>query len=301
MNDTGNAQAEDIIYMAALDERLQKNPFDADALIRKGFLFTCPYHRESEEIIATFDIILKNDPNNVVAYFWLAECLHSHTCAYEEIEKALYAALALDPNRADCHLILALTLESYHNDIPKTEFHYRKAVELEPTWPGPLQNFTNYLLKQNKLEEALEILTLGIPLLHENIDCADDILVEHYESLVTYRSEKHIKKDLFFRRKKIAYMINLRKKLTENPDDLTASFEIALLSAALFRNHKEAVRILSAIIEHDPENISVLIWLGEFYCEHPYNYAKAEELARKVLVLAPQRADCHILLAKALT
>ena len=85
MIEYGCADAQDKAYMAALDERLQKNPNDYDALLKKGVLSFEPFRRfeEGEEI---FDLLIERDPYNVDAYFWFSECILGYTSNYEKSE-----------------------------------------------------------------------------------------------------------------------------------------------------------------------------------------------------------------------
>lgn len=69
--------------------------------------------------------------------------------ALDKLDKAL----KFDPDYAPAHTVMAVVYERI-NDLPNTEIHYRKAVELEPKKGGPNNNLGTFLCREGKTAEA---------------------------------------------------------------------------------------------------------------------------------------------------
>lgn len=182
----GHAKQKDITHLQMLEQRLQANPRDFDALLQKGILLYEPFH-QSDQAEQILESLITQDPHNLDAYFWLAECLCDHFADYKKAEKILHAALQLDINRADCHLLFAEALLQQNKDEELIEFHYRKCIELEPSWIAPRKYLANFLyhkgdfsLAKHELEEALKYMPISM-------QKPVDAIQEHYESMVTGR------------------------------------------------------------------------------------------------------------------
>lgn len=178
----GFASEEDLKQLIANEKLLQKNPDDIDALLKKGILFYEPFLRTNTSIAILKSVIAK-DPKNVDAYFWLAKCIWHYKFDFLEAERLLRIALTIDPNRADCHLWLAIVLE----DV--VEIHFRKAIELEPTWIEPRRCLARYFFRKGNFsfarEQVVEALEYAID--DDKMPKINDAIVDHYEMLVTGR------------------------------------------------------------------------------------------------------------------
>ena len=191
---TGAATAQEIAYMADLDERLQRNPDDVDALLRKGFLFLDSFHRFDEAIEILTSIVVRY-PSNVDAHLWLGECLCFRIGDTIEAERIMQAALKIDPNRADCHMVLAASFEGLCRDSD-AEFHYRRASELEPTWILPRRYLANIFACRGELVKAkqeLEKALLYVPDV-EVFNETYDPIKEYQESFMSGQNDPAQKK-----------------------------------------------------------------------------------------------------------
>ena len=71
----------------------------------------------------------------------------------ELANEKLVKALSQDPNSSQAHYAYAV-LQNRFLDLEKTEFHFRKAIELDPQNSEALTNFGAYLCNDNRIEEA---------------------------------------------------------------------------------------------------------------------------------------------------
>jgi len=211
----GFSRKEDIVQLEALEKRLQENPNDTDALLKKGILYYEPFLR-TDESIAIFRSIIAKDPQNIDAYFWLAKCTWHYQCDFLEAERLLRIALTIDPNRADCHSLLAVILP----DI--IEIHFRKAIELEPTWIEPRRCFAYHLFKEGEFAKAKDEATEALKYIINTNDSPEigDVIIYHYETFVTGRyNPKKVKAELLDFLKKIDAAIE-QEKIARKQRDL---------------------------------------------------------------------------------
>ncbi len=71
----------------------------------------------------------------------------------EMANEKLVKALTQDPNSSQAHYAYAV-LQNRFLDKEKTEFHFRKAIDLDPENSEALSNFGAYLCNDGRLEEA---------------------------------------------------------------------------------------------------------------------------------------------------
>lgn len=179
--------------LEAIENKLQKNPLDKEALLQKGILLYEPF-QQTDKSIETFRFLINLDNTALDAYFWLAECLYDHNADYEAAELLLRQALTLNPHRADCHVLLASVLEgACSNRQVEEEFHLRKAIELEPSWIAPRRRLANLLYKQGNIDEAKAVLLESLEKLPHNIEVITDPIKAHYEAVITGRYSKSAK------------------------------------------------------------------------------------------------------------
>ena len=175
------------LYLAALEQRLKNNPHDREALIHRAVMLY-DFYQEPDEAAAILQSIVDKDPNCVDAYLWIGEFERFFTGDFDKAVEYLKQAIVIDPNRADCHALLAGVLQEYANINPaEIEYHYRKSFELEPTFFNPRFYLANYFFKLGKfkaakheLEEALKYTT--------NYEWPTNNPVErYYEDMITGR------------------------------------------------------------------------------------------------------------------
>jgi len=207
---SGFGTEEDLKQLIALEQRLEKNPNDTDALLKKGILYYEPFLR-TDESIAIFRSIIAKDPQNVDAYFWLAKCIWHYRCDFIEAERLLSMALTIDPNRADCHSLLGIVLEEIIDDSlnretqPKSalikleksiESHYLKAIELEPSWIIPRHRLAYKFLEKGEYQGARSQIIEALKYVTNNdTPNITDSIVEHYETFVTGRYHQELVKE----------------------------------------------------------------------------------------------------------
>ncbi len=186
MKNTGSATAQEIAYMHELNARLEKNPDDIDALLKKGIVSFTGFLRfdEAEEILKK---VVTLCPNNVDALLWLGECLCF--CIGNDFEAAqiMKTALEIDPNRADCHMVLAASLDGFDSNSSEAEIHYKKATELEPSWILPRKYLAKILFKRGLFQQALCELEKALPYVPNVVAIKKDVdpIEEYYASFFT--------------------------------------------------------------------------------------------------------------------
>lgn len=182
-------------YTESLNERLRINPNDVEALIHKAVMFYDDLYRDSKEAKSILLSVIAKYPNNIDAHMWLAEFLCFKDCNYEEAETYLRKALAIDSNRADCHMVLAGTLENM-DKLDEAAFHYRRAFELEPTWIGARQFLANILFKKGELEQARYELEEALKYVRDEGWPTANPVEDYYEGLIAARDFPEVRKSL---------------------------------------------------------------------------------------------------------
>lgn len=186
--DTGHATKQDFEYLSTIEERLKKNPNDVNALVERGFLYMEPFHW-SEEALATFQQAVALDKTNVDAYFWLAKSLYHDHFEEKEAKRILEIALSIDPNRADCHDLLASVLNTLGEDSDKSIEHLKKTIALEPTWIFPRIALSYYFLEKKNIEQAEQIAIEAMKIYESMIFPKPTTPIEeYYEDCITGRT-----------------------------------------------------------------------------------------------------------------
>lgn len=194
----GTTNAEDQKQLDVLDKLLEKDPHNIKILMEKAFiLYSCFRGREA---VAIYEKIIELESDFVDAYFWLAECLWDHLVGYERAIVVTNMALKIDPSRADCHEVLAWSIQKLYDDTPEYFYHIRKAIELEPTWITPrislaesLINLGNFVEAQQELD-AIKAQIKANPVMHFDEDLWN--MEVHYECLITRRASTRNKESI---------------------------------------------------------------------------------------------------------
>ncbi len=182
--------SKEIACMAILDERIKENPGDVDALLKKAVLLFDSYLL-FDEAIEILRSLIARDPDNVDALLWLGECFCFCIGDIVESEQVMRKALGIDQNRADCHMVLAASLDRSERNCPEAEFHYRRATELEPSWILPRKYLALILVCHGKLEQARQELEKALLNVPETIDVDEvyDPIKEYHASFMTGRRD----------------------------------------------------------------------------------------------------------------
>jgi TolB-like protein/tetratricopeptide (TPR) repeat protein len=118
---------------------------------------------ELEESITYFEDAIKKDPTFAPAYVGLANTYEALSLILvgappgemrPKVIAAAKKALAMDPERAEAHLVLAAVYQrQWHWSEAETE--YQEALQLKPNDAAAHVGFANWLLCQGRAEEAL--------------------------------------------------------------------------------------------------------------------------------------------------
>lgn len=118
---------------------------------------------EIEQGVAYFEEAIRRDATFAPAYVGLAEAYDglssifvgaSPEITYPKVISAARKALALDPQLAEAHALLA-DMEQVQWHWSEAETEYRRALELKPNDVSAHQGLANWLLCQGRTEEAL--------------------------------------------------------------------------------------------------------------------------------------------------
>ena len=193
---TGHADNKENAYMINLEERLEKNPNDIEALIHKAVMLYEPYHQfDHAEIILTK--VRELFPQSIEGLLWSGAL--RYFIYGNDVEAAEYfrQALTLDPNAADSHAFLAVMLESIKNIVPgDIEYHYRKSFELEPTFINPRLYLARYLFEQGNLKVARYELLETLKFVEDPPSSIGNPVTKYYESYITGRCWTNRKQEI---------------------------------------------------------------------------------------------------------
>lgn len=123
-----------------------------------------------------FERAIRADPQFVDGYFWLAYCLWECVCDWEKAEHVARQGLALAPERADLHLVLAWILERLHGYTKEYENHLEQAISLEPTWLAARCCLIEYLLVGKDFDRAARAIQEAMP----HVQSVLEVPLDHY-------------------------------------------------------------------------------------------------------------------------
>jgi tetratricopeptide (TPR) repeat protein len=114
--------------------------------------------------IQTFNDSRDKDPNFALAYAGLADAyallnlyeIPPPADAYEKAKENALKALTIDSTLAETHASLAYVLFNHEGNFVAAETNYRRAIELNPSYPRSFHWFALMLSATGKHEEAIE-------------------------------------------------------------------------------------------------------------------------------------------------
>ena len=184
------------LYLAALEQRLKNNPHDREALIHRAVMLY-DFYQEPDEAAAILQSIVDKDPNCVDAYLWIGEFERFFTGDFDKAVEYLKQAVAIDPNRADCHALLAGVIAEFKATDPKeVEYHYRKSFELEPTFINPRFYLAYYFWKLGKFGEARHELEEALKYVADGEWPTNNPVEEYYEDMITGRLSSNRRQEI---------------------------------------------------------------------------------------------------------
>ncbi|HEV2389424.1 MAG TPA: adenylate/guanylate cyclase domain-containing protein [Nitrososphaerales archaeon] len=90
-----------------------------------------------------------------LSYFIIAANLYDDPARYYPMAKELVLkALSLDDDLAEAHAVLATIIEGYEFDLEGAEAEFKRAIELNPSYPSAHQWYAQHLWALNRKEEA---------------------------------------------------------------------------------------------------------------------------------------------------
>ena len=181
--DTGNVFAiQDEITQAIVDRLKLSLAASRDALARPPTTDIEAYHlylkgrhhwnkrsKESlEQAVKYFTDAIERDPQFALAYSGIADAyilcgsynFKPMSRAMTKVEAAVEQALALDEHLAEAHTSRGLVLR-WKRDWHSEEAAYRRAIELNPSYPTAHQWFATHLAARGRFSEALDEIRLA--------------------------------------------------------------------------------------------------------------------------------------------
>lgn len=180
---------EDEKKISELDAQLKENPFNIDALLKKGFIL----HDGAvdDEAIKVFKKIIEIDPQNEKGYVWLVESLWMLGDS-NQLKDITERAIKIFPNNGIFHLYLSYALHVlFYADlkvhINNIIWHLRQAITLEPTLISARIFLIECLLEDKKLDLAELEINEAFKHIQENFPAPISEMDLHYETFMTRR------------------------------------------------------------------------------------------------------------------
>lgn len=167
-----------------LDAIIQHNADNVLERMQKGFIL---FQAQCDgEAIKAFNEVLERNPQYVDAYIWLAELLLFHWADAETAIPLLEKAQEISPQRADIYYLFASAYQK-QNNTAQMLFHLQKAIQLEPTWLTPRMCLIQYLITEDKHEEARYELNELEKYQQNNLPAPNNEMLVYYEKFITGR------------------------------------------------------------------------------------------------------------------
>jgi tetratricopeptide (TPR) repeat protein len=215
-------------------------------------------------------------------------------------QKALAAALAVDPKHAQAHYNLGVT-HDFSGNFEKAEAEFREALKLAPGWPEALQNLGHALSRAGKYDYAIAQFdqavakkpayglawnNLAVALWRRGRDseksAADRTGVDREKSLAAAMTDYHRAHAAIAKAEAAGQTVI--ESFKHSVDRSIGDVEIARASDALAAHPDDAERHIA---------------LGRAYAEHDWR-DEAAKVIRAALIKFPQNAALHAALGDAL-
>jgi len=173
-------------FRSELQQRLEINPEDINALIHLGVLEFEHFHK-SELALSLLEKAVQMDPLNVDAKFWLGMSLLFDYFEYEQAESLWKEALLIDPKRADCLSMIAWSITANKGSSHEAIKYAQQALSFAPHWPMIRCQLAELFLKLGQIERAEEEVkkAIDIPAIDDK-EIVDEVQ-RYYECVVTGR------------------------------------------------------------------------------------------------------------------
>jgi TolB-like protein len=146
-----------------IEKGTTKNP-EAHTLYLKGMFY---WNRRTPEALTKaaelFAMAVDLDPAFALGYAGMAQCYQVMAANYYDDPAVYYPkaienarkALSLDDGVAEAHTVVAAASMAYERDLGRSEAEFRKAIELNPSYPTAHQWYSHLLAFELRLDEAL--------------------------------------------------------------------------------------------------------------------------------------------------
>lgn len=232
---------------------------------------------------------------------------------WAEAEAELRKALALNPDQAEWHFNLGLTLEAAGRDREALA-SYIRATELLPEQPDPLVAAGVVANRLGEYEQAVELLNTALRLdpRNEHAYCnkidAHIRLGDHQEAETTFYISQYaleepsahclaaIAESLIDREEFARAAWCLKEALRMEPNLPRSAARLGSVYAALGKPQR-ALQLFLRDLRDDPGNIDTLLDYGELLVDLN-RLPEAAEKFRRVLELEPANVDAHMRLGQ---
>lgn len=238
-----------------------------EAYLRGRYLWNRRTPDDFRKSIAYFQQAIRLDPGYALAYAGLADSLSLTHGGAEEARVAATKALELDPEMAAPHATLASIKMDREWDWGGAEKEFKRAIELDPTYPTAHHWYSIFLINMGRPEEALKEARRAVEL-----DPLSPIIQTNLAHLLAEmgRTEEGFEE--------------VRKVLELDPGFAPAHMILGLIQ---IRRHafREAIPELRKAGELDKQVDETLDWIGYAYGMSGQR-AKAEEAVKELQTMA---------------
>lgn len=274
----------------------KKNRHCIDPLIKMGISSFLLFHN-IEKSILTFKKVLEIDPSNKQGLFWLGWVLYKNK-QYDKAKSVLDTNLATHFESPDFLVLQAKILSRSGNSDESIEL-YENVFKKEPNWILPQISLTYLLLAKKNVVRARQIAEHVVKIgKNTKLHSFDSLASKYHETCITGRAiclDEKINRMLIMLKKQIAE-INIEKRLIENPNDIQALIEKGFWYFSR-ENTTDAIKTFINVSNLYSNNVDALFWHAIVLFADNLNFEKAKNLLQKALVIDPNRADCHCVLA----
>lgn len=189
---TGHATSKEIQELNKLKDNLDVEKSPIEDLLKVGQIYIEPFHEE-EKAIELFEIILKRDPANFWAKYWLADCCIRYLMEKPNLQRAvdlLESCLSDSTARKGAAYQLLAEARSDLGNISKQEEIQllEGSVKLESAWTSNRMYLASLYESVGRIEDAIEQVEQA---LNNTIDVNPDwnIIEYNFETNVTGRAK----------------------------------------------------------------------------------------------------------------
>ena len=163
----GHETEEDIKRLEEMERELTKKPSNIEMLLKMGMFLCEPFH-DYDAALPYFEKAVKLGHNNPDVLFWAGHFFYQEMFDYRRAKKLFERVLELDPGRAaECYCMLFYVLWKMTRDV-KMGLHYLiKAIELQPEWFFPREQYITYLIGRCEFGEAVRELDMAYEVLEK--------------------------------------------------------------------------------------------------------------------------------------